>query len=467
MSVLPRHDRRSTAVVIGAGIAGLLAARVLSEHVDRVIVLDHDALPEGTDPRGGAPQSAHPHALLSRGRAALEDLFPGLTAELLERGAVAGDPQADSRWVTDGYTMAPAPSGLMGVLVSRPLLERQVRRRTLADPRIQLHQRVDVRTLLHDADGRVLGVAAVEWDGAANGDRAADQGIRHWEAELVVDATGRMSRTPEWLVTLGFEPPQEERVEVDVAYSTRHYRREPGHLDGALGALVSASPTCPRGGVLLAQEGDRWICTLAGFFGDRPPVDPDGFEAYAGTLLSPLLQEVISSAVPLDDPRRFRFPASVRRRYERLARMPQGLLVVGDAICSFDPVYGQGMTVAALEAIALRRMLAGGLDRPGLAAEFWQAAATTIDNPWQIAVGGDMRLPGYRGPVDRRTRMVNAYLAKVHRAASLDPVVGTAFMRVAQMEAPPSSLMSPGVMAHVLSGSLRAPLSLDEFRVSA
>ncbi|MGY1644436.1 FAD-dependent oxidoreductase [Geodermatophilus sp. SYSU D00703] len=460
MSVLPHPGRRSTAVVIGAGMAGLLAARVLSEHVDRVVLLDHDTLPEGAVPRGGAPQSAHPHALLSRGRAALEDLYPGLTAELVARGAVPGDPQADSRWVTDGYTMAPGPSGLTGVLASRPLLEREVRRRTLADPRIQLHERVDVRTLLHDGDGNVLGVAAVEWDGAG-------QGIRHWDAELVVDATGRMSRTPEWLSALGFQPPEEERVEVDVAYSTRHYRREPGHLDGALGALVSASPDCQRGGVLLAQEGDRWICTLAGFFGDRPPVDPEGFEAYAATLLSPLVHEVIGSAVPLDDPRRFRFPASVRRRYERLARVPLGLLVVGDAICSFDPVYGQGMTVAALEAIALRRLLAGGLHRPGLAAEFWQAAATTIDNPWQIAVGGDMRLPGYRGPVDRRTRVVNAYLGKVYRAASLDPVVGTAFMRVAQMEAPPSSLMSPGVMAHVLRGARRVPLGLEEFRVPA
>jgi hypothetical protein len=307
----------------------------------------------------------------------------------------------------------------------------------------------------------VLGVAAVERDGAAG------QSIRHWDADLVVDATGRTSRTPEWLAAIGFEPPEEERVEVDLAYSTRHYRREPGHLDGAIGALVSASPDCQRGGALLAQEGDRWICTLAGFFGDRPPVDPEGFEAYAGTLLSPVLHEVISSAVPLDEPRRFRFPASVRRRYERLTRTPQGLLVVGDAICSFDPIYGQGMTVAALQALALRELLSGGLDRPGLAAAFYQVAATTIDNPWQIAVGGDMRLPGYRGPVDRRTRVVNAYLAKVQRAASLDPVVGTAFIRVAQLEAPPSSLMSPGVMTRVLRGSRRASAALEELGVSA
>ncbi|MGY1692331.1 FAD-dependent oxidoreductase [Geodermatophilus sp. SYSU D01105] len=461
MSTLPRTGRRGTAVVIGAGMAGLLAARVLTEHVDRVVVLDHDTLPEDAVPRGGAPQSAHAHALLSRGRAVLEELYPGLTAELVARGAVAGDPQADVRWVNDGYTMAFGRSGLTGLAVSRPLLEREVRRRTLADPRVDLHQRVDVRTLLHGAGGRVLGVAGLERDGASGG------GIRHWDAELVVDATGRTSRAPEWLAALGAEPPEEERVEVDVAYSTRQYRREPGHLDGAVGAIVSASPDRQRGGVLLAQEGDRWICTLTGFFGDRPPVDPDGFEAYAGTLLSPLVSEVVGSAVPLDEPRRFRFPASVRRRYERLTSAPAGLVVVGDAICSFDPVYGQGMTVAALEALALREALAGGPDRPGLAAEFWQAAATVVDNPWQIAVGGDMRLPGYRGAVDRRTRMVNAYLAKVHRAASFDPAVGTAFMRVAQLEAPPASLMSPGVVAHVLRGARRVPVGLEEFRVPA
>ena len=438
----------TAAVVVGASMAGLLTARVLAEHVDRVVVLDRDTLPEDAVPRGGVPQSAHAHGLLARGRRGLEELFPGLTAELVAQGAMSGDMQEDVRWVNEGLPMARGTSGLSGLLVSRPLLERAVRRRVLADPRISVRERVVVRSVTDDGAGRVTGVLGVTRDDPTGPHR-------RWDADLVVDASGRQSPTPWWLSTLGFEPPEEERVDVDVAYATRHYRREPGHLDGDLGIAMAATPDNPRGGVLLAQEGDRWICSLGGYAGDRPPLDPEGFEAYAASLPAPLLHEVIRSAVPLDEPRRFRYPASVRRRYERLTRSPRGLLVIGDAICSFDPVYGQGMTVACLEALVLRDVLRGGLDRPSLAREFWQACSPVVDIPWQIAVGGDRRLPGIPGPVDRRTRLLNGYVARVQRAAAVDPAVGTAFLRVANLEAPPSSLMSPSVLTRVVRSSRR------------
>src|SRR3712207_3864706 len=161
---------------------------------------------------------------------------------------------------------------------------------------------------------------------------------------------------------------------------------------------------------------------------------------------------------PLDEPRRFRFPASVRRRYERLARSPRGLLVTGDAICSFNPVYGQGMTVASLEALALRDVLRRGLDRPSLAQEFWQACAPIVDVPWQIAAGGDRRFPGVPGAVDRRTRLLNGYVTRVRRASAVDPAVGTAFLRVANLEAAPSSLVSPALLARVVRLSRRPPV---------
>ena len=449
----PTAGRDGTAVVIGAGIAGLLAARVLAEHVGRVVVLDRDTLPEDAVPRGGTPQSAHGHGLLSRGLRGLEELFPGLTEELVARGAHPGDVQQDFRWVNDGHLVARGHSGLPGLLLSRPLLEREVRRRTLAHPRITIHERVDVRALLSDSPDRVVGVAGVDRDDPAGG------GLRRWDADLVVDASGRQSRAPEWLSELGSEPPEEERVEVDVAYATWHFRREPGHLDGDLGVVIGATPATPRAGFLLAQEGDRWICGLGGYLGDRPPLDPDEYLSYAASLPSPLLHEVIGSAVPLDLPRRFRFPASVRRRYERLSRSPRGLLVTGDAICSFDPVYGQGMTVACLEALVLRDILRQGVDRPSLAQDFWRACVPVVDIPWQIAVGGDRRLPGVPGPVDRRTRLLNGYVARVQRAAAVDPAVGTAFLRVANLEAPPPSLMSPSVLVRVLRSARRPPVA--------
>ena len=458
---VPPTGRDGTAVVIGAGIAGLLAARVLAESVGRVVVLDRDTLPEDAVPRGGAPQSAHAHALLSRGLRALEELVPGLTAELEAHGALPGDPQEAFRWITDGRSMAPGRSGLRTLMVSRPLLEREVRRRVLADPRISVEERVDVRTLLHDGSGRVTGVTGVD-----RGDPTGDE-LRRWDAGLVVDASGRRSRASAWLSELGFDPPEEERVEVDLTYATRQYQRDPADADGALGVVVNASPDAQLGGGLFAQEGDRWVCTLVGLFGNRPPIDPAGFEAYAATLCSPLVHDVIISSVPLDEPRRFRFPASIRRRYERLARSPRGLLVVGDAVCSFDPVYGQGMTVAALEALVLRDALRQGVDRPALAQDFWRGCASVVDVPWQMSTGGTTRLPGYRGPVDRRTRMVNAYLTTLQRTMSSDPAVGTAFVRVAQLEAPPSSLLSPSVLARVVRASRRPRVVVPSPRVPA
>ncbi len=447
----PTTGQDGTAVVIGASVAGLLAARVLAEHVGRVVVLERDTLPERVVPRGGVPQSAHTHALLARGVRGLEELLPGLTAGLVAQGAMSGDVQEGFRWISEGRPMARGTSGLRGLAVSRPLLEREVRRCVLAHPRISVHERVVVRALLDDGAGRVTGVAGVHRDDPAG------HGERRWDADLVVDASGRQSSAPEWLAALGFAPPEEERVEVDVAYATRHYRREPGHLDGDLGLAMAATPDDPRGGVLLAQEGDRWICGLSGYVGVRPPLDPDEYVEYAASLPSPLLHEVIRSAVPLDLPRRFRFPASVRRRYERLPRSPRGLLVIGDAISSFDPVYGQGMTVACLEALVLRDVLRQGVDRPALAQEFWRACAPVVDGPWQIAVGGDRRLPGVPGPVDRRTRLLNGYVARVQRAAAVDPAVGTAFLRVVQLEAPPSSLLSPSVLARVVRSARRRP----------
>src|SRR3712207_4829413 len=163
---------------------------------------------------------------------------------------------------------------------------------------------------------------------------------------------------------------------------------------------------------------------------------------------------------PLDEPRRFRFPASVRRRYERLARSPRGLLVTGDAACSFDPGYGQGMTVACLEALVLRDVLRRGLDRPTLAQDFWRACATVVDVPWQITTCGHRRFPGVPGAVDRRTRPLNGYAAQVQRAAAVDPAVGTAFLRVAHLEAPPSSLVSPSVLTRVVRSSRRPRVDL-------
>src|SRR6266540_4315750 len=365
-----RRQIGDRAVVLGASMAGLLAARVLADSYAQVTVIDRDELPETPMHRRGVPQGRHVHALLARGRQALEELFPGLTADL--------------RCVTGA----------------------RVRRR---------------------ADG------------------GAEQVL---DADLVVDATGRGSRTPVWLQALGYPRPQQEQVRIGLGYATRTYRLPPDALGGDLGILHGATPEHPRGGALFVLEGGRWMLTLGGILGDYPPTDPDGFLAFARSLRFPDIYEAIRDGEPLDDPVGFRFPASVRRRYERLGRFPDGLLVVGDAVCSFNPIYGQGMSVAALQSLTLRRHLQRGV-RPQPRRVF-RDLARIVDVPWEIAVGGDLVFPGVQGRRTARVRLVNAYLGRLHAAAAHDARLAGAFLRVAGLVAPPESLLRPSIAVRVL-----------------
>jgi 2-polyprenyl-6-methoxyphenol hydroxylase-like FAD-dependent oxidoreductase len=442
---LARPERRH-AVVIGASLGGLLAARVLSESYDRVTLLDRDRWPDRPDPRGGVPHGRHAHGLLARGREVFEELFPGLTAELVNAGAVTGDLQADCRWYFATDHLAQAPSELRGLAVSRPMLEHHVRRRVRALPGVHIETGVAVRDLIHDsAVGRVTGVVTT--------DVATDGPSLSRRADLVVDTSGRGSRAPEWLREHGYDAPAEEKVRVDVSYATRHFRRTPGSAGGALAVIVAATPESSRGAAMICQEGDRWILTLGGYHGDRAPLDLDGFRAYAAEQ-APELGEVARTADPLDDGRYFRFPASTRRRYERLKRFPARFVVMGDAVCSFNPVYGQGMSVAAVESLALRDCLAEGLAHIG--PRFFAAITPAVDVPWQVAAGADLDLPGTPGRPPLPGRLINRYVRRLQRVARHDPELAVAFLRVANLKAAPPSLLRPGRMLRVLTGGRRA-----------
>jgi hypothetical protein len=239
-------------------------------------------------------------------------------------------------------------------------------------------------------------------------------------------------------------------VRIGLGYASRSYRLPPGALGGDLAALHGLTPRHPRGGALQVLDGGRLMVTLGGVLGDHPPTDPDGFLAFARSLRFPDLYETIRDAEPLDDPVAIRFPASVRHRYERLARFPDGLLVVGDAVSSFNPIYGQGITVAALQALALRRHLERGV-RPRPRRVFADLARV-VDVPWDIAAGGDLVFPGVPGRRTPKVRLVGAYLARLHAAAAHDAELAGAFVRVVGMVAPPRSLLGPGVAVRVLRG---------------
>jgi 2-polyprenyl-6-methoxyphenol hydroxylase-like FAD-dependent oxidoreductase len=429
------------AVVLGASMAGLLAARVLTDSYGQVTVIDRDELPETPMHRRGVPHGRHLHALAARGQQALEELFPELTAALVADEVPIGDLLANGRLYFSGHRLRQAPTGLVLVCASRPFLEGRVRARVRAVPNVAFLDRCDVVGLATTPDGRrVTGPRVLR-----RADGSADEVLA---ADLVVDATGRGSRTPIWLDALGYPRPEREQVGIGLGYATRTYRLPPDALGGDLAVLNAATPQHPRLGALLMLEGDRWMLTLGGILGDHPPTDPDGFLAFARSLRFPDIYEAVRDAEPLDEPVAFRFPASVRHRYERLGRFPDGLLVLGDAVASFNPIYGQGMSVAALEALTLRRHLEQGVEPQPR--RWFRALARVVDVPWDMSAGGDLAFPGVQGRRTLKVRLVNAYLARLHAAAAHDAGLASAFVRVAGLVAPPQSLLHPGIAIRVL-----------------
>ncbi|MFD2091875.1 FAD-dependent oxidoreductase [Blastococcus deserti] len=435
-----RRGRR--AVVLGAGLAALFTARVLSDSFDEVVLVDRDTLPDGPLPRRGVPQSWQSHGLHARGREILEGFFPGLTAELVAHGASLGDVQADVRWVNDGHRLRRARSGMEGIAFSRPLLEDLVRKRVRATPGVTV--RAPVHVLRQTTEGaRVTGVRVR--DRSTPGDGESMPG------DLVVDATGRGSHTPVWLEELGFPAPRESAVEVRVGYTTWEFPRRPGDLGGDIAAIIGSTVAVPRFGAMLATEGDRWQVTAGGYLGDHASAtDVDAFRAFAASLPAPDIGELVADRDPLGPGRLHRIASSRRRHYEGLARFPSGYLVIGDALSSFNPAYGQGMTVAAAEALALQDLLAGPVADEDLARRFLRRAARIVDIPWGIAGGGDLRLPGVPGRRPIKVRVINAYVARVQAAAAVDAEVGRAFLRVANTVDQPQALLRPAIALRVL-----------------
>jgi 2-polyprenyl-6-methoxyphenol hydroxylase-like FAD-dependent oxidoreductase len=437
---MPRTGKH--AVVLGASLAGLFTARVLSETFDEVTLVDRDALPDGPVPRKGVPQGWQSHGLHARGREILEEFFPGLTDELVAHGASLGDVQADVRWINDGHRLRQAVSGMQGVAFSRPLLEHLVRSRVRALPGVTTCPPLDVLGLAADGE-RVTGVQVRVRGTVGNGETMA--------ADLVVDATGRGSHAPTWLGDLGFPRPAESEIEIGLGYTTWEFPRAAGDLGGDIAAIITSTVHNPRFGAALACEGDRWQITAGGYLGLHASAgDIREFRTFAAALPAPDIGALVAEREPLGAGRLHRIPSSRRRHYEKLRRFPRGFLVIGDALSSFNPAYGQGMTVAAVEAHALRELLAGPAGDDDLAARFFRRAARIIDVPWSIAAGGDLRLPGVPGPRPLKVRVINAYVARVQAAAAVDTAVGLAFLRVANTIDLPDKLLRPSVALRVL-----------------
>lgn len=445
------HHVGGHAVVIGASMAGLLAARVLAEVYQRVTIVERDRLPFAGEGRRGVPQGRHVHVLLGGGLRAIEELLPGTRDQMLADGAVSCRALREVRLVISGHELTRHADGADVLLASRPFIEGHVRDRVLALPNVTMQQHCDVLGIQGSSDGdRVTGLRI----------RGRDAGAEvRLPADLVVSANGRSGQLPAWLEELGYPRPVEDRLDIDLRYASRRLRLGPDALGGDRLIAVGARPGLPRGFFLIQQE-DHWILTAFGYGpAHHPPSDEPGHLAFIGSVAPADVVEVISTAESLTEVFTHGIPANVRRRYERLARFPEGLLAIGDAISSFNPLYGQGMSVGALEAIQLRRCLEGGERR--LARRFFRAAGEVVDRAWDMAIGGDLALPEIEGHRPLALRLTNAYIERLLGVAEYDRVVAQAFNDVADLLAPPQEVMRPHILWRVLRRSTRRSLGRD------
>ena len=437
-------DRGGRAIVVGAGIAGLCAARILADAFDEVAVIDRDPLPDEPVARDGVPQTRQIHVLWEAGRATLEELFPDYSEELVAAGGVVIDGQRDFYMYSQGYYLAAGSKPFPLYAATRPLYERLLRRRVSVRDDIHLRgNRPFVDYLATDAATTVNGVVVRNQDG----DR------EELVADLVVDATGRTSRTPEWLSNHGYTPPATEEVHIDLAYSTTCIER-PADDHRMIGALAAAPRT--RGGAVLPVEDGRWLVNLHGIHGDHPPTDVEDARDFAASLPIPVVNALLDEYPLVSEGIAFYpFPSHRRYRYEDLDQFPDGLLVVGDAIASFNPIYGQGMSVAALEALILHHVLATA-DHEPLAVPFFDHVTEIVDPAWMLATGADFGFPQTRGDKPRGAAFFNWYLSRLFRKAHTDSVLTDAFTRVLSMQHHPTSLLRPSVMWRVLKPSRKA-----------
>jgi 2-polyprenyl-6-methoxyphenol hydroxylase-like FAD-dependent oxidoreductase len=442
-------ERETHAIVVGGSIAGLLAARVLADHATRVTVVERDRLPDDPVPRSGVPQARHVHILLQRGQHLLEAMFPSLDAELAAAGAPTMNLTGDFPVLSLGGWNVRYPSSFVARTCSRVRLEWTIRQRLAALGNLQFRDGLRVTGLVATPDrSRVTGVRVQAREAGAEAEELA--------ADLMMDASGRTSHTPEWLRTLGYDAPQETIINSFLGYSTRWYEAPTDVKRNWKGMLIgSLAPLVKRSGIIFPAENGLWAVTLMGMARDYPPTDEAGYLEFARSLRSPLLYDSIKDARPVTSIYGYQRTENRRLYYERLARWPDGFVVMGDAACAFNPVYGQGMTTAAVGAQVLDRCLRdqGGRSVSELAGRrFQKTLARATATPWLMATGEDFRWetteggrPGFT------TRLMHRYMDNVLRQNVRSLHAYTTFLAVAQLLKPPAALFSPAMIGELLA----------------
>lgn len=390
------NDRLPThAIVIGSSIAGLAAAKTLANTIDQVTIIERDESGCRQEFRSGVPQARHAHTLMPQGQEILEQLFPGIIAELIHQGAVPVNIEQEVAFFHAGAWRTPQQKGRkLSLSCSRPMLENAIYQRVTTLPNVAIMRGYRAEGLLADDSGqRVAGVRLRTGRGAE-----AKELVK--KVSLVVDASGRQSQAPKWLASLKFMPPEEWRINARVGYTTRIYQ-QPANLAAEWKRLY-VRPTPPddtRGGVILPEENGRWVVTLVGIAGDYPPTDEAGFLAFARSLPTPQIYQAIKDAKPLSEPFGFRRTENRMRRYDKLPQFLEGFLVIGDAVCALNPVYAQGMTAAVTGSHVLEATLNRFRDGlavgnvTGLAAAYQKALRAGLDDLWSQSTSKDWDWP--------------------------------------------------------------------------
>jgi 2-polyprenyl-6-methoxyphenol hydroxylase-like FAD-dependent oxidoreductase len=438
------------AIVIGAGIGGLTAAKAVSPHFENVTVFDRDALPDAPAPRPGTPQSWHTHGLLAGGHRALEFLFPGIAHDLIEAGAVRVRVRRDMRFEVPGFDPFPQRDlGFDQFGLSRPSFERVCRRRVERERNIEFRPCARVTELIASRDNRA--VAGVRFDGThgTTGSLAAD---------LVIDASGRASPTLRFLDAIGATRPTAIEIGIDQAYATAIFEKpDDAPTDWLALVHVPMPPRSSRHAIIMPMEGQRWSVSLCVNHGEAPPRDVDTFMAFAKSLRLPTIYNAIRGAKRVGDIVRFGMPCSVLRAFDKLGRLPRGLVPLGDAVCRFPPVMGQGMSVAAQQSCVLASLLGFRRERTdpldGLAEAFFRDIQPLLEAPWAVAMN-DLVYPQTRGmrTADFEARM--QYARALMRLAAEDYETDRIVFEVRNLLKPQSALREPGLASRV--GSMMA-----------
>lgn len=438
------------AVVIGGSVAGLLAGRILSDHFERVMIIERDRFTDNAEPRKGAPQARHAHAVLAKAVEIIEDLLPGFFADLEASGSTKIDMCNELKFYHFGKWKKRFSGGIYSYFQTRTFLEWKLRQRIAAIPNITIMDGTDVMQFTtDDAKTRITGVKV------RTGENAEQKAV---PADLVADAGGRGSRTPQWLEALGYPRVEELVLKVDIAYSTRFFKRTPPDPMPWKSLFIYPKLPDKRLGVILPTEDKgKWLVTLGGVFGDHPPTDDEGFLEYARSLPVPDLYNVIKDLEPAGPILVYKMPSNLRHRYELMSRFPDGLVVLGDALCSFNPIYGQGMTTAALDSLALGECLREQLvthpngDLTGLSVRFQKKAAAVIANPWLMATAEDMRYDEFPDPISPMIRFLHWFTGRVHAISDKDELSAFRFTQAMNMLRPPWALFDPRVVWRALT----------------